>query len=126
MLFRQKLAKMTQLVTLLFALLLPTSTFATIIVVHFTDDWIIVAAESRAFSMPANTIDDHACKITQLDSETLFFVWGPAAAGFDPIAKRTTWSAGDLSKTAFAAANNPHDRHRLCSNHSNLGRPNDR
>jgi hypothetical protein len=84
----------------LFALLFlicPLPFSATIIVMEFGPERIIIAADSRQVNYDSGQSDSLACKIVTLDKQTVFFSDG--VAGF--VGDQSTHHVEDFAKTAF-------------------------
>jgi hypothetical protein len=93
---------MKLLLALLSSLVIAPLSFGTIIVVEFTDNGVIVAADSRETT--DSGLNDHACKITELDRSTFFFADGTPVGKNDPLTGRPIWNTVELSRSAFATS----------------------
>jgi hypothetical protein len=95
---------------LLASILVPAAQ-ATVIVVEYDADHVIVAADSRQGGQ--GRFNDHACKITQLSPRAFFFADGSVTGEIDEITLKPLWSVDTRAKTAWNASKDPSDPYTL-------------
>jgi hypothetical protein len=87
---------------LLLVLIFAANASASIVLMLFTRDRVVVAADSRAHG--GSRFYDSVCKIIQIEPRTFFFATGKAMV-VDVIKKTESWSSVSVAREAFSDSN---------------------